>query len=88
MGSEYSIGAVQDGAARIVEVGPEISVAKRVCRETGAVRCVLPDPALAPAQSHPLLVVSLDQGSVGAAGIVFAQEWDLWFLRIGISFTG
>ena len=74
LGSEYLIDAVEDGEVRIVEVGAETSIAKRVCRESGAVRRVLPESALAPAQRHPLLVVNLDQGSVGAAGIVFAQE--------------
>ena len=35
---------------------------------------MLPDAALATAQSNNLLVLSLDQGSVGAAGIAFAES--------------
>ena len=47
----------------------------RVCPDARSVKRVLPDAALASAQSNNnLLVVSLDQGSVGAAGIVFAKE--------------
>ena len=35
---------------------------------------VLPASALASAQGHPLLVLSLDQGSIGAAGVGFAES--------------
>ena len=74
LGGDYLIDAVGEGEVRIVEIGDESAIAMRVWRNGGNARRVLPEAALAPAQSHPLLVVNLDQGSVGAAGIVFAQE--------------
>ena len=79
LGDDYDIDAVEDGEVRVVQEG----VALRVRRDSGTARRVLPEAALAPAQSNnalapaqsnKLLVVCLDQGSVGAAGIVFAQE--------------
>ena len=43
--------AVDEDEVRIVEVGDETSVALRVCRSSRDVRRVLPESALAPAQS-------------------------------------
>ena len=76
LGDDYNIDAIEEGEVRVVQTGEVHDHAWRVCPENGTAKRVLPDAALAPAQSNAekLLVVSLDQGSVGAAGIVFAQE--------------
>ena len=45
-----------------------------VNRDTHGKQPVLPDEALASAQRHNLLVVSLDQGSVGTTGYAYAES--------------
>ena len=77
--AEYRIDAVEAGEVRVLapaqDHGPDSrNYAVRVRPEEGTVHRVLPDSAFVPSQSYKLLVVSLDQGGVGAAGVVFAQE--------------
>ena len=72
---DYDIDPVREGEVRVVKTGEANDYARRVCADRGIDKRILPDAALAPAQSNEkLLVLCLDQGSVGAAGIIFAQE--------------
>ena len=68
--SSFHLRQVQANEVRMIVDGR----AFLVDRESGRRVPVLPDAALATAQSNNLLVLSLDQGSVGAAGIAFAES--------------
>ena len=79
LADDYRVDAVEAGETRVLapaqDHGPENrNYAVRVRAQEGTCHRVLPDSAFEPWQSYKLLVVNLDQGGVGASGVVFAQE--------------
>ena len=76
---DHRVDAVEAGEVRVLapaqDHGPENrNYAVRVRAEEGTAHRVLPDSAFEPSRSYKLLVINLDQGGVGASGVVFAQE--------------
>ena len=77
--ADYRVDAVEAGEVRVLapaqDHGPDNrNYAVRVRTGKGTAQRVLPDSAFEQWQSHKLLVLNLDQGGVGAAGVAFAQE--------------
>ena len=76
---DYHVDPVEAGEVRVLapaqDHGPDThNYAVRVRIAEGTALRVLPDSAFVPSQSYKLLVLNLDQGGVGAAGVAFAQE--------------
>ena len=76
---DHRVDAVEAGEVRVLAPAQDHGTenrnyAVRVRAEEGTAHRVLPDSAFEPSRSYKLLVINLDQGGVGASGVVFAQE--------------
>ena len=71
---DMNVRAVERGEVRVVQQWESTATAWRIDQATGFRRPLLPPETLAATQGFKCVVLGLDQGSIGAAGIAYADS--------------